>query len=227
MSATPPPQQNGSINPFLTPLDGDPGVVVTPDGKKYRLGSSQKQPLYDEVLLPAGAMPANEPFPFFAATTSTKSKNALSTNLRSQSKIPSGTIYRMEGCGLRVVETWGNLPTIGSDVKKILANNSLDFKINSIQIALGPAVFWPPGYGLTGQTQESGQSVIANGFPSETSIAGMLSPIVINDQYELIPIATFGSRPWDTTAGLLMINLAQPCYYMFNTIGTQFVAGTL
>lgn len=211
----------------FTPVPGNPGVVQATDamGKPvaFRVGTAQKQVEYDTNLIPAGAMAANRPFNFFESLTG---KNALTTNILTQRRIPAGTIFEMQRVSLRVVTTYGNTLSLGADIKKILENCSLLFLVNSVQIAQGPALQFPTGYGIYGQTVEMGQSVVSNGLPSEGAPLGMLSPVIINDQYDMKPTITFNDQvQWD--ASYVMITLVNSSYVQFELLGTQFVAATL
>jgi hypothetical protein len=190
---------------------------------KFRIGTAQKQVMYDEVLIASGAVTANASFPFFANLTG---KNELSTNVLTQRRIPAGTIFEMMRVSLRLVTTYGNTLSLGADIKKILENCSLTFLVNSVQIAQGPALQFPTGYGIYGQTVEMGQSVLSNGLPSESAPAGMLSPVIINDQYDMKPTVTFNTRVlWD--ASYVMPTLTNSSYLDFELLGTQFTAATL
>lgn len=208
---------------MLKPLPGQPGAVMDDaTGKKFRVSNEQRKVLYDTETQAAGAITANTEIRFFDDLAN---KKKLDNNTQNQRRIPAGTVFEMERVGLRVSACTGSLVATGSDIKKTLECGYLRFEVNSILVTDGPGVHYPAGFGVTGSTVEAGAAVVTNGVAGATAHLPLVSPITLNDQYDLNPTYTFHDRLWD--ANIVMPTLDQRVEMRFEMYGRLFSAATL
>ena len=179
---------------------GNPGIVYTPDGKKMQVGEGHKQPTFDEVVQAAGTIAADTELEFMLGSAANAVKKLLSTNIGTQKKVRGGIALKIDRVGVEVLSTYGNTLTRGDDFRKIIDNYALDFRVNTIEIAQGPAEYFPSGFGIYGQTQEAAASILTNGMPNEAAQLGLESPVWVNEKYDLNYKLIASARPYDASA---------------------------
>ena len=197
-------------------------ILTTPDGKRYKVANQRKATYWDEVVMAAAEIAADHSVVFFSSTSD---KGSISCNIGTNRRIPAGSVFQMEEIGIQVLGTYGNTLTAGADFRKLLENACLDFKVNKILVAEGPAVHFPPGTGICGQTNESNQSVLNNGAAMQRMVRGMVSPVTIDQNYELFPTLSWPHRRYDASATRPTISAR--CYIRFEVTGIEWQAATL
>lgn len=203
-------------------MDPRAGQVTTPDGKTYIVEQGVRWVMYDEIVIPAGAVTANQSYTFFNAPTG---KGILSTNMGSNKKIPGGTVFTCYFVGFRVLTTYGNTLTLAADARKIYENSAINFMINQTPLSKGPVTTFPSGYGLYGSSSETDTSFVENGFPSESGPDGVES-FTIDDRFDLNPELVFSNRvPWDSSA--TMPTLANRTYARLELRGVLWMKFTI
>ena len=196
-------------------------ILVTPDGKRYQTGEYHRARIYDTIVIPAGAV-ATDVLKFFNPAN----KSPLDTNINSQAKIPAGQVLMITRVGIDVLPVRGNTQISGSDWKKVMNAFFLDFKVNKIEVALGPLPHFPPGWGLSGFTQEAGQSVVSNGVANDSAPVGLISGVTIDNNYEMLASVQAPLRtPWDV--GVARPVLDNALYLQLTVEGMQFQAALI
>lgn len=171
-------------------LDLQPSPAIkfrTADGKKEYLqtGEYHRAKIYDTVRLASGAITAN-PVKLFVPGD----KSLLDTNVVQAAKVPAGQVLRIDRVGIDVIGVHGNSLISGSDWRKVLESFYLSLFVNKIEIATGPLTFFPPGVGVSGFTQEAGQSILGNGLMSDSAPLGQVNGTVIDNDYDIVASIT-------------------------------------
>lgn len=212
------------MTPNLMP-DLNPSPVVTyktADGKReyVQTGEYHRARIYDTIYLPSGTLSVNPVKMFIPGR-----KVLLDTNVVNNAKVPSGQVFRIDRIGIDVIGVYGNRLVSGSDWRKILESFYLSLFVNKIEIATGPLPFFPPGFGVVGQTQEAGQSIIGNGFLSDSAPVGQVSGTVIDNDYDVVATITALDRAnADTDPALPRPALDFACSVRISLDGMQFQA---
>ena len=179
----------------LEPIQGQPGLFRDPADpntivniRDYREGD-----IYDSVAVLPGCQTAGTEYIFFQ---NIQGKREIDTNLRTPSKLSAGQSMVLDRIGLDVRLSTGNSTPPVRDVKSILFNGFYSLKINDILQDSGPAIKFPSGYGLYGQTQETGQGVVSNGVPATASTSRLVKKQLLNQNHELFGVLRFDARNW-------------------------------
>lgn len=184
----------------LVPIEGQPGLFRDSDtGTIVNIRDFRESDLYDTILIPAGVITAGTQFIFFQDV---QQKRDVDTNLKTPRKLSAGESMVLDRIGLYVRLATGNVLTFPRDIKKILECGFYKLSINSILQDSGPAIKFPSGYGLYGQTTETDTGIVSLGVPATASAARLVKKQLLNQNHELDGIFEFSARRWLTTLGL-------------------------
>lgn len=180
----------------LEPIQGQPGLFRNTDGdpneiiniRDFREGDK-----YDTVALPTGTITQGTEFQFFL---NLQGKRLTDTNLKTQSKLSAGESMVLDRIGLYVRSSTGVAFPPPQDIKSIMDNAFYRLEINGLLQDEGPAIKFPSGYGLYGQTNESGQGIVSVGVPATASAARLIKKQLLNQNHELLGRLLFDQRPW-------------------------------
>jgi hypothetical protein len=82
------------------------------------------------------------------------------------------------------------------DIKKVFDNAYYRMKINDLLQTEGPAICYPSGYGLYGNTTETDAGIISVGVPATASAAKLIKRQLLNQNHELEGLLLFEQRSW-------------------------------
>ena len=183
----------------LEPIQGQPGLFRDPSDPNtiVNIRDFREGDKYDTICIPTGAQAAGTEFNFFQ---NLQAKREIDCNLRTPSKLSAGESMVMDRIGLHVRLGTGLSFPAPQDVKAILENAFYRLKINDILQDEGPAIKFPSGYGLYGQTTESGQGIVTNGVPASASTSRLVKKQLLNQNHELFGNLRFQARSWLTSA---------------------------
>lgn len=181
------------------PIPGQPGLFRDSDNPDtvYNIRDFREGDKYDTIAIPTGTIGAGTEFLFFQDI---QGKRETDTNLRTPSKLSAGESMVLDRIGLYVRSSTGVAFPAPQDVKSIMDNAFYRLEINSLLQDEGPAIKFPSGYGLYGQTNESGQGIVSVGVPATASASKLLKKQLLNQNHEIIGRLLFSQRPW-LTAG--------------------------
>jgi hypothetical protein len=181
------------------PIPGQPGLFRDSDNPDqnvvYNIRDFREGDKYDNIAIRTGAIGAGEEFLFFQDI---QGKRETDTNLRTPSKLSAGESMVLDRIGLYVRSATGVAFTVPQDVKTIMDNAFYRLEINGLLQDEGPAIKFPSGYGLYGQTNENGQGIVAVGVPATASASKLLKKQLLNQNHEIIGRLRFDQRPWLT-----------------------------
>jgi len=185
----------------LEPIQGQPGLFRNTEGdpneiiniRDFREGDK-----YDTIGIPTGTVQPGTEFQFFL---NLQGKRLTDTNLKTQSKLSAGESMVLDRIGLYVRSSTGVAFPPPQDIKSIMDNAFYRLEINGLLQDEGPAIKFPSGYGLYGQTQESGQGIVSVGVPATASAARLIKKQLLNQNHELLGRFIFDQRPWLTVVG--------------------------
>jgi hypothetical protein len=188
----------------LEPIPGQPGLFRDPEGadpnqiiniRDFREGDK-----YDTIAIPTGAIQLGTTFTFFQNLQGKNNgqQGALDTNIRTQSKLSAGESMILDRIGLYICSSTGVSFPAPQDFKTVADNAYYRLNINGLLQDEGPAVKFPSGYGLYGNTNESGQGIISIGVPATASAARLVKKQLLNQNHEIEGTLTFPQRAWLT-----------------------------
>jgi hypothetical protein len=181
------------------PIPGQPGLFRDTDNADpnvvYNIRDFREGDKYDTIAIPTGAIAAGTEYLFFQEV---QNKRMTDTNFRTQSKLSAGESMVLDRIGLYVRSATGIAFPAPQEVKTIMDNAFYRLEINTLLQDEGPAVKFPSGYGLYGQTNENGQGIVSVGVPATASAARLLKKQLLNQNHELLGRLRFDDRPWLT-----------------------------
>ena len=184
----------------LRPIKGEPGKFLdTVSGEILDISDYREDDKWDTVYAPAGAVTAGSEFIFFRDI---QNKRDIDTNFTQVSRLSAGEEVIVDRVGFTVRNATGNLLPTPSDIKKVVENGFLDVRVNRLLLLQGPALKFPSGYGLSGNTVETGQGIVSVGVPSTAAAARLLKTQLLTSSHEVSATLTFQPRPWAVAAGL-------------------------
>ena len=184
----------------LRPIKGEPGKFLdTISGEVLDISDYREDDKFDTVFLPAGAVAAGTQFIFFRDI---QNKREIDTNFTQVSRLSAGEEVIVDRVGFTIREATGEILPTPSDIKKVVADGFLRFTVNRLLLIEGPAVKFPSGYGLAGNTVETGQGIVSIGVPSTAAAARLLKTQLLTSAHEVEATLTFYPRPWAVAAGL-------------------------
>lgn len=187
----------------LAPIEGQPGLFRDTDsGQVVNIRDFREGDKYDTVVFPAGQqIDAGTEFIFFQDI---QQKRDLDTNFKTPRKLSAGESMVLDRIGLYPRLALGNEIDLPRDIKKVLENAFYRLKINDILQDEGPAIKFPSGYGIYGNTTETDAGIVSLGVPATASAARLVKKQMLNQNHELDGVLRFDARNWLTTSGSAM-----------------------
>ena len=185
----------------LAPIEGQPGLFRDTDsGQVVNIRDFREGDKYDTVVFKAGdpIVPGTE-FIFFQDI---QQKRDLDTNFKTPRKLSAGESMVLDRIGLYPRLALGDVIDLPRDIKKILENAFYRLKINDILQDEGPAIKFPSGYGIYGQTTENDAGVVSLGVPATASAARLVKKQMLNQNHELDGVMRFDARNWAVSPGV-------------------------
>lgn len=184
----------------LQPIEGQPGLFRDSDtGQVVNIRDFRESDKYDTIVIPANTViAAGTEFQFFSDLNL---KNSTDTNLKTARKLSAGESMVLDRIGLYFRLAVGNTTTFPRDLKKVFENSYYRLRINEILQDEGPAVKFPSGYGIYGQTNENDQGIVSIGVPATASAARLVKKQMLNQNHELEGVLRFDARNWAVAPG--------------------------
>lgn len=181
----------------LNPIPGQPGLFRDSDsGQIANIRDFREGRKYDTVLIEAGTITPGTSYEFFQ---NLQQKRNIDTNLKTQRKLSAGESMVLDRIGLYFRLATGNTITVPRDIKKLAENSFYRLNINGILQDEGPAIAFPSGLGLYGNTTETDAGIVSIGVPATASAARLVRKQLLNQNHELDGQLEFNQRAWLTT----------------------------
>lgn len=185
----------------LTPVLRDAGMFIIgdpndPNSRRVKIADTRRGSIYDTIAQPLGAIVAGHEEVFFQNLLN---KRAIDTNLASPGRVPAGTELILENVGLYVCSAAGDVLPTPSDIKKLIDGAFLQFRINGILQAEGPAIEFHSGLGFAGNSVENGQGIVSLGTPATGSVRLMDIPQLITKDRDISATLVWHDRIWAGT----------------------------
>jgi len=183
----------------LRPIKGRPGKFLdTGTGTVLDISDFREDDKFDTIIIGDGAgggatVTAGQQFIFFRDVAN---KRDIDTNFTQQSRLSAGEEMIIDRVGVTVRDATGELLPTPSDVKKLASDAFMRFTVNRILLIEGPVVKFPSGYGLYGNTVETGQGIVSIGVPSTAAALKLLKTQLITAEHEVAGFLTFFDRDW-------------------------------
>ncbi|MFH1690394.1 MAG: hypothetical protein ABIE42_09185 [Candidatus Eisenbacteria bacterium] len=181
----------------LVAIKGEPGMFwdsVTQ--QKINISEWREDDKWDTTMLVNGAVALNHTLNFFRDLTN---KEILDTNFATPRKIPEGEEMRLERIGVHIPTALGNTVPPPADIKKVAENGYLMFQLNRKDVAEGPLVKFPSGYGLAGNTVETDAGIVTIGTPATAAAAKLAREQLITPRSDCDGVITYHKRTWAST----------------------------
>jgi hypothetical protein len=171
----------------LRPIKGRPGKFLeTGTGQVIDISDYREDDKYDTVALPTGAVTAGQELILFRDVAN---KRDIDTNFSQQSRLSAGEEMIIDRVGL----------TAPSDIKKLAECAFYRVEVNRLLLIEGPAIKFPSGYGLYGNTVENNQGIVSIGVPATASAAKLIKTQLITASHEVQGFLRFLDRNWAAT----------------------------
>lgn len=188
----------------MIPVEGQPGLFRDQEtGQIMNIRDFRESDKWDTIAVPAGEIVPGTQFIFFADI---QGKREVDTNIKTPRKLSSGESMVLDRIGLYFRSAVGNVINVPRDVKKVVDNAYYRMKINDILQDEGPAVKFPSGYGLYGNTTESDAGIISIGVPATASASRLIKKQLLNQNHELEGLLRFDPRQWLAAQGITYVN---------------------
>lgn len=153
---------------------------------------------YDTVVTASGAVTADTVKKFF---DSTSNKSGVDGNFPQANRVLSaGEEMVLEHIGVYIPTCMGNTVVPPADIKKGAENAFIEVKIDKDLIAEGPAIDFPSGRGLAGQTVENGAGVVSLGVPSTAAVRPLPETQKLDDKTDVQGTRlVWHDHVWDAT----------------------------
>jgi len=179
----------------LRPIKGEPGKFLdTVSGEVLDISDYREDDKYDTIKIAAGAVQPNAEFIFFAEDLGTK--RLIDTNIQQIRQLSQGEEMIVDRVGMTVPMATGNVLPTPADIKKVVENAFVSFTVNRLILIEGPVIKFPSGYGLHGNTVETGQGIVSIGTPSTAAASKLLKTQLLTSQHQFQGTLTFFSRTW-------------------------------
>jgi hypothetical protein len=180
---------------MLQPIEGQPGLFKDTDTQQVvNIRDFREGDKYDTIVIPAAeAISTGTEITFFQDI---QGKRDTDTNFKTPRKLSAGESMVLDRIGLYCRLAVGNSITSGRDVMKVIENCFYKLTINDILQDEGPAIKFPTGYGLYGNTTENNTSIVSIGVPATASAARLIKKQLLNQNHELNGIMRFDPRSW-------------------------------
>lgn len=186
----------------LQPIEGQPGLFRDTDsGQVVNIRDFREGDKYDTIVIPAGtAIAPGSELIFFQDI---QAKRDVDTNFKTPRKLSAGESMVLDRIGLAFRLAVGNTISLPRDIKKVAENTFYRLKINDILQDEGPAIKFPSGYGLYGNTTENDAGIVSLGVPATASAARLVKKQMLNQNHELDGVLRFDARNWLTAGSSL------------------------
>jgi hypothetical protein len=197
----------------LQPIEGQPGLFRDTDTNQVvNIRDFREGDKYDSCVIPANeVITTGTALNFFQDT---QGKKETDSNIKTPRKLSAGESMVLDRIGIYFRLATGNSITSGRDIMKVVENCFYKLTINEILQDEGPAIKFPSGYGLYGNTTENNTSIMALGVPATASAARLIKKQLLNQNHELQGIMRFDPRTWTAQpnpAGFTnVVNVVQP-----------------
>lgn len=179
----------------LRPIKGEPGKFIdTVSGEVLDISDYREDDKYDTIALPAGAVAPNTQRLFFAEDLG--AKQLIDTNIQQIRQLSQGEEMIVDRVGMTVASATGNTLPTPSDIKKFVENAFISFTVNRLVLIEGPVLKFPSGYGLHGNTVETGQGIVSIGTPSTAAASKLLKTQLLTSQHQFQGVLSFPERNW-------------------------------
>lgn len=185
----------------LQPIEGQPGLFRDSDsGAVVNIRDFRESDKYDTIVIPAAT--AIDPGTEFVFFQDIQQKRETDTNFKTPRKLSAGESMVLDRIGLYFRLAVGNTTTKPRDMKKAFENSYYRLRINEILQEEGPAIKFPSGYGIYGQTNETDSGIVSLGVPATASAARLVKKQMLNQNHELDGILRFDARNWAVSPGV-------------------------
>lgn len=200
----------------------EPGVFYDDTlGKYIKIVEWSQGDRYDTVVTASGAITAGTSKNFFRNLTD---KEKLDGNFPSPRRVLSnGEEMIVERVGVYIPTSLGNTVVLPADVKKAAEGFYLNVKLDRKEICDGPALRFPTGYGLAGQTNENNAGIVSIGVPSVLAAPKLARAHELNMDSDVDASGVWYDRVWDATN---MPTLSSKVYHRLHLIGLLKSAAT-
>ena len=175
-----------------------PGQFFIPSlGKYINIVEWRVGDRYDTAVTASGAITAGTQKTFFRDLTN---KDLNDANFPQPKRIlGTGEEMVLERVGVYFPLAVGNTQVVPPDIKKAADGSYVELKVNRDQVAAGPAVHFPSGYGLAGQTTDNAQGIVTNGIASSAAAQKLAREQELTPNSEVDGVLTYFDHLWDTT----------------------------
>ncbi len=189
----------------LQPIEGQPGLFRDTDtGQVVNIRDFRESDKYDTIVIPAGSQSPGTSFSFFQDL---QGKTSVDTNFKTMRKLSAGESMVLDRIGLYFRLALGDTVTLPRDVKKTVENAYYRLNINDILQEEGPAIKFPSGYGLYGNTTETDAGIVSLGVPATASASRLVKKQMLNQNHELDGQLSFTARAaWLLQNGVTYVN---------------------
>jgi hypothetical protein len=179
----------------LQPIEGQPGLFRDTDtGQVVNIRDFREGDKYDSTVIPSNEIiTTGTEIVFFQDI---QGKRDTDSNFKTPRKLSAGESMVLDRIGLYFRLAVGNSITSARDVMKVVENCFYSLKINDILQDEGPAIKFPSGYGLYGNTTENNTSIVSVGVPATASAARLIKKQMLNQNHELNGVMRFDARTW-------------------------------
>lgn len=183
----------------LQPIEGQPGLFRDTDtGQVVNIRDFRESDKYDSIVIPfAQQIVAGTELVFFQDV---QQKLSTDSNIKTPRKLSAGESMVLDRIGLYFRLAVGESISSARDIMKVVENCYYRLKINDILQEEGPAIKFPSGYGLYGNTTENNTSVVSVGVPATASAARLIKKQMLNQNHELDGTMRFDARTWTQSA---------------------------
>jgi hypothetical protein len=190
----------------MVPIEGQPGLFRDQDtGQVLNIRDFRESDKWDTIAVPAGTIDPGTQFICFADI---QGKRETDTNIKTPRKLSSGESMILDRIGLYFRLVLGDVVTVPRDIKKVVDNAYYRMKINDILQDEGPAIKFPSGYGLYGNTTETDAGIVSVGVPATASASRLIKKQMLNQNHELEGLLRFDPRAWLAAQGIVYVNPA-------------------
>lgn len=198
----------------LQPIEGQPGLFRDTDtGQVVNIRDFRESDKYDSVIIPAGeVITTGTEIIFF---NDVQGKRETDSNIKTPRKLSAGESMVLDRIGLYFRLAVGNSISSARDIIKVAENSYYRLTINEILQDEGPAIKFPSGYGLSGNTTENNLSIVSLGVAATASASRLIKKQMLNQNHELNGLLRFDARNgWTNSsnpAGFVgVVNVVQP-----------------
>ena len=177
----------------LQPIEGQPGLFRDTDtGQVVNIRDFRESDKYDSIIIPAGeTITTGTEIVFF---NDVQGKRETDSNIKTPRKLSAGESMVLDRIGLYFRLAVGDSISSARDIIKVAENSYYRLTINEILQDEGPAIKFPSGYGLSGNTTENNLSIVSLGVAATASASRLIKKQMLNQNHELNGLLRFDAR---------------------------------